>query len=650
MAWRVGEEGVPPPPDVLPGFTRAEFEDTCKRRFIYGAGFEAYGGAAGLYDLGPVGCAVKTNLLAMWRRHFVVEDGMLEVDTSALTPHEVFAASGHVQRFTDVLVQDAVTGAQHRLDKYLDEWCDARMASATPAECEELTAVRGTFETWSLEQMAEFVTKWRVASPEGNPLHPPKDFNLMFPTPIGPAGDRTGYLRPELAQGIILNFNRLLEFNGGRMPFAGACVGAAFRNEIAPRNNLLRVREFTLAEIEHFCHPDRKEHEKFASVADLEMYMWTAEAQSARQPVRAVRLGDAVADKTIANETLGYYIGRAALFLRGLGIRHARLRQHLPQEMAHYAADCWDVEVLTSFGWVECVGIADRAGFDLTCHAEETKTSFLAYERYPTPRVETVLVRHVDKRAVFKAFQKDGPAVLGALAVLSDPEAEALAGRLAAGEAAAVEAEGGVYCLAPEMYRVAWEKQTVEGYHYTPSVVEPSFGVGRLVYALLEQAYYVRRETAPAEPVAAPGKAPKKKKKQKGADNEKRAAFALSPRLAPYKVALLPLSASVAREAYCQEALAALRAGLGGCDVEYKVDAGSQTIGKRYSRADEIGVPYAVTIDTAYPDTALVTLRERDSMDQVFVSVADAVEAVHGLCVGRRTWASVTEQYEVKSA
>lgn len=114
------------------------------------------------------------------------------------------------------------------------------------------------------------ITERKIVSPKGNPFSDPFPFNLMFSTHIGPEGDRVGYMRPELAQGIILNFKRLLDTgNAQRMPFAGACIGTAFRNEIAPRAALIRVREFTLAEIEHFVNPNNKSHDKFNKIASV---------------------------------------------------------------------------------------------------------------------------------------------------------------------------------------------------------------------------------------------------------------------------------------------------------------------------------------------------------------------------------------------
>lgn len=185
----------------------------------------------------------------------------------------------------------------------------------------------------------------------GNDLTDPIEFNLMFSTHIGPTGLVKGFLRPETAQGIFVNFKRLLEFNQGKLPFAAAQIGNAFRNEISPRAGLLRVREFTMAEIEHFCDPTEKDHAKFANVRDTKLMLYSACNQMDGKSASEWTIGEAVTSGLVANETLGYFLARIQQFLLKIGILPDRLRfrQHMNNEMAHYACDCWDAECLTSY-------------------------------------------------------------------------------------------------------------------------------------------------------------------------------------------------------------------------------------------------------------------------------------------------------------
>ncbi|KAG6874618.1 Glycine--tRNA ligase 1, mitochondrial, partial [Termitomyces sp. T32_za158] len=176
----------------------------------------------------------------------------------------------------------------------------------------------------------------------------------MFTSSIGPTGQHPGYLRPETAQGHFLNFSRLLDFNNGRVPFASAQVGRSFRNEISPRAGLLRVREFTMAEIEHYVDPEDKSHSRFAEVSSQVVTLLNRKVQeSGSNQTVQMTIGDAVASGVIANETLGYFVARIYHFLVKIGINPERLRfrQHMGNEMAHYATDCWDAEIHNSTGW-----------------------------------------------------------------------------------------------------------------------------------------------------------------------------------------------------------------------------------------------------------------------------------------------------------
>lgn len=186
----------------------------------------------------------------------------------------------------------------------------------------------------------------------GGVLEAPVEFNLMFDTAIGPSGDLKGFLRPETAQGQFLNFSKLLDFNNAKMPFASASIGKSFRNEISPRAGLLRVREFLMAEIEHFVDPKDKRHSRFADMKDLKCRFLPKDVQQAgKTELSEITIGEAVASGMVDNETLGYFLGRIWLFLTKIGcdMTRVRFRQHMNNEMAHYASDCWDAEIHNSY-------------------------------------------------------------------------------------------------------------------------------------------------------------------------------------------------------------------------------------------------------------------------------------------------------------
>lgn len=445
---------------------------------------------------------------------------MLELECPAVTPEIVLKASGHVDRFTDFMVTDIKTGDCHRADHLLEHALEALLEDKknplSPEATKEARDLLASVGELKADTLGAALTKYGVKSPDtGNDISAPFAFNLMFKTSIGPKGDIVGFMRPETAQGIFVNFRDLLYYNGGKLPFAAAQIGNAYRNEIAPRAGLLRVREFTQAEIEHFVNPDDKSHPKFKEVAALAPLLYSRELQMAdEKKPKAITLGEAVAKGIIANETLAYFIGRTWLFFKRIGINPERMRfrQHLQHEMAHYANDCWDGEIDTSYGWVECVGLADRSAYDLTAHSKMSKIELNAYEKFPEPREVDLLKITPNKKELGLAFKKDGKAIIEYLESLTECDALELKAKLESG-AASITVDGSSFEIKPSMVEIKKEITKQSGRNFTPGVIEPSFGIGRIMYAMFEHAYYAReggdeaRSVFRFQPVVAPVKA-----------------------------------------------------------------------------------------------------------------------------------------------
>lgn len=246
----------------------------------------------------------------------------------------------------------------------------------------------------------------------------------------------SSFLRPETAQGHFLNFSRLLEFNNGRVPFASAQIGRSFRNEISPRAGLLRVREFTMAEIEHYVDPDDKKHERFSEVRDVKITLLDRHVQEAgKNTTVEITVGEAVDKGTIANETLGYFVTRIYLFLLKIGINPQRLRfrQHMANEMAHYATDCWDAEIHNSTGWTECVGCADRAAYDLTVHTNKTGHPLVVRQALKEPIVTQKEIPEWNKKALGKTFKQDAAAIQKIVESMDQEQLTKIKGELAQG-------------------------------------------------------------------------------------------------------------------------------------------------------------------------------------------------------------------------
>ncbi|CAM8881175.1 unnamed protein product [Rhodiola kirilowii] len=598
--------------------------NTLERKLFYIPSFKIYGGVAGLYDYGPPGCAVKSNVLAFWRQHFVLEENMLEVDCPCVTPEVVLKASGHVDKFTDLMVKDEKTGTCYRADHLLKDFCKDTLEkdlTLAPEKVVELKHILAVLDDLSAEELGSKIKEYGITAPDTkNPLSDPYPFNLMFQTSIGPSGLSTGFMRPETAQGIFVNFKDLYYYNGKKLPFGAAQIGQAFRNEISPRQGLLRVREFTLAEIEHFVDPDDKSHPKFKEVANLEFLMFPRDDQVSGKAAKKMNIGEAVSQGTVNNETLGYFIGRVYLFLTSLGIDKERLRfrQHLANEMAHYACDCWDAEIECSYGWIECVGIADRSAYDLRAHTDKSGVDLVAHEKFAEPKeVEKLVIAPVKKELglAFKGSQKN---VVEALEAMKEKEAMEMKANLD------TKGEVDFYVCTLEknvtikknMVTISKQKKKEHERVFTPSVIEPSFGIGRIIYCLFEHSFYTR-----------PSKA----------GDEQLNVFRFPPVVAPIKCTVFPL---VQNQQY-EEVAGVIAKKLTAAGISYKIDITGNSIGKKYARTDELGVPLAITVDK----TTSVTVRERDSKGQIRVSVDEVASVVKEVTDGQSTWADVQWRY-----
>uniref|UniRef100_A0A803VR83 Glycine--tRNA ligase n=1 Tax=Ficedula albicollis TaxID=59894 RepID=A0A803VR83_FICAL len=609
------ELALQPKDDIV---DRAKMEDTLKRRFFYDQAFSIYGGVSGLYDFGPVGCALKNNIIQAWRHHFIQEEQILEIDCTMLTPEPVLKTSGHVDKFADFMVKDVKNGECFRADHLLKAHLQKLMSDkkCTAEKKAEMENVLTQLDNYGQQELADLFVNYNVKSPvTGNDLSPPVSFNLMFKTSIGPGGNMPGYLRPETAQGIFLNFKRLLEFNQGKLPFAAAQIGNSFRNEISPRSGLIRVREFTMAEIEHFVDPSEKNHPKFQNVADLNILLYSAKAQVSGQSAHVMRLGDAVQQGVINNSVLGYFIGRIYLFLTKVGVspEKLRFRQHMENEMAHYACDCWDAESKTSYGWIEIVGCADRSCYDLSCHARATKVPLVA------EKTVNIVQFEANKGAIGKAYKKDAKVVMEYLSMCDECYISEMEQLLNEKGEFTVETEGKTFLLTKDMVTVKRFQKTLHVEEIIPNVIEPSFGIGRIMYTVFEHTFRVRE------------------------GDEQRTYFSFPAVVAPFKCSVLPLSQNQEFMPFVKELSEALtRTG-----ISHKVDDAAGSIGRRYARTDEIGVAFGITIDfdtvNRSPHTA--TLRERDSMRQIRAEISELPAIIRDLANGYLTWADVEAKY-----
>ncbi|KAB1187095.1 MULTISPECIES: glycine--tRNA ligase [Haloferax] len=591
------------------GTESAALAELAKRRGFFFGSSESYGGVGGFYTYGPQGAALKSNVEEAWRDRFAVQEGNLEIEAPTIMPEPVFEASGHLDGFDDMLVECAECGESHRADHLIED--NSALEDA---------------ETLSPEEAAEKIADLGLVCPNcGADLagQSVEEFNLMFETNIGPGSKTPGYLRPETAQGIFVEFPRIKEYARNRLPFGVTQIGRAYRNEISPRKNIVRTREFTQAELEQFVDPERDEPD-LSSVEDVEVRLYPAtEQQKDDGDYIDITVGEAVEEDIVANGWIGYYLGIAQEWYEHIGVdmERFRFRQHLPGERAHYAADCWDAESEVDGDWIEIAGFAYRGDYDLTKHGEHADDDFTVFQQYDEPKTVERAVVDPDMATLGPEFGAQAADVAEALEALAQRDPDAFDA-----DEVTLDIDGEDVTVDTDVANFAVETQTEAGEHITPHVVEPSFGVDRTVYTLLAHAY----ETDEV-------------------DGEARTFLSLSPTIAPTNVGVFPLVSNVDELVDLADDVAEeLRTA--GFAVVYD-DSGS--IGRRYRRQDEVGTPFCVTIDRDGLEGSganTVTIRERDSGRQVRVPVSDLVETFVGLRAGTTSFDDVLETNEVVKA
>ncbi|HEV2225947.1 MAG TPA: glycine--tRNA ligase [Nitrososphaerales archaeon] len=478
-----------------------QFDDVVRlaqQRGFFFKSAESYPNApAGFIDYGPLGVALRNNFVELWRRKIVRKDGMLEIDGSQILPKAVFEASGHLASFTDPFVRCAKCGSVFRPDKLVEE----KTGKPVPEKLSD-----GDYDAL-MEKSGVRCLKC------GSKLSGTSRFNMMFKLGIGPSMEEA-YLRPETCQSIFVDFPLLFKTQRIKLPIGIAQVGKSFRNEIAPRQSLIRMRELNQAEVEVFFNPKNTDHPRFNWAQSEALSFVTPDGIESKLTV-----SDGIAKGIIPNNLIGHYLALLVRFFEAAGLSRDVLRFRIlsEEDRAFYSKAAFDLEVSLSLGWVELVACNYRGDYDLGRHSKVSGTDF------------TVL----------------------------DGEEKVL-----------------------------------------PNVFELSMGVDRSLYALIESS-------------------------MKG-EGERRI-LEIRPYLAPIKASVFPL---VNKDGLQEAAMEVFKDLQDEFDVFYD-ESGS--IGRRYARADEAGVPFCVTLDYDTLKDKTVTLRERDTRDQNRVAILELAEKIKGL-------------------
>jgi glycyl-tRNA synthetase len=483
-----------------------------KRRGFFWPSYEIYGGVGGFITYGPLGSLLKRRLESKFRSFYLQPLGILEIETSVIMPAKILEASGHVESFKEPIVKCLKCQRKFRADHILQEF-----GKMIDTETEKL----------SLKETMDEIKKRNIRCPEcgAENFGESEEFMTMFTTIIGPYSDSVGYGRPEAAQGIFVEFKRILESARGKLPLGVAQIGHALRNEISPRQGPVRLREFTIIDIEFFLDPENPQCPRLEEVENEKLRLIIAEnkLKGVIEPIE-VTVREALNKGYIKKEWQAYFMAYAKKLLVELGVTANKQRfiEKLEWERAHYSVQGFDQEVyLDRWGWTEVSGHNYRTDYDLSRHMKFSGVDLTAFK----------------------------------------------------------ETENG------------------EGRRFLPHVVEPSFGLDRLVYVALEYAYTKRK---------------------------KRTLLSLPRELAPNQIGVFPLVSKDGlpekAEEICQKLIQE------GFTVEWD-ESGS--IGRRYARADEAGTPLGVTADYQTLEDGTVTIRDRDTWKQVRSEIRNLPELLH---------------------
>lgn len=449
---------------------------------------------AGFWEYGPVGVSMKNRFIELWRRELLRRDDMIEIDGSQVMSRSVFEASGHIRNFSDPLMECKHCKSIFRADRYLSEKMGRTIAEGS-----------------SEMELTSLITSNNIRCQNCNgEFKPVTRFNMMFKVGIGSSHDEA-YLRPETCQTIFVDFGRIFKTMRGRLPLGIAQIGKSFRNEIAPRQSLLRLREFYQAEIEVFCNPNRlNELPRFDEVRGTQLNISDSEQH------RNITVSDCLKQDLLPNKLVAYYLAILTEFYNktGIDMDRTRFRRLSDDEKAFYSKVAFDFEVETSIGWLELVACNYRADYDLKGHS---------------------LISNRNLEVVDSADQTK----------------------------------------------------------VLPHVFELSMGIDRSLYCILEHSYYEDFE------------------------HDDRAVLKLKPYLAPITFGILPLMNKAEMADKSKRIHSILRK-----DFDSVYDA-SGSIGRRYRRLEEIGTPFALTIDHQTLIDATVTVRYRDTMAQERVKIED---------------------------
>lgn len=517
--------------------------------------YAQYGSVSGNQDLGPNSTKIKNNIIALWRKIMVNEQrDILEMDLPTVVPSIVYERSGHISRFTDPVIENdmGIFRADHIAR-------DIMIKTNRHSEI-HLTDIMSNSELEDFINKSGFFTDDEGKNVEVTVV----DKQMMHQLNSGE------YMRPEIAQNIVLNIERMTQLQRKSLPCGIAHIGKAYRKEISPRP-FTRLVEFTLGEIEYFYDPTVEY--SYIPIHDRELCVVAKNNHSGKGEIMKISAIEFTSPYFIR------FVEMAMRFIERLGIQLdlVRLKQHNENELAHYAKDCWDIECLVDGEWLECIGIADRGDYDTKIHDVKFK------RKLSIPQTRTLIKVKPDKEKIARVFKSKTSQICELLNGMTDFDFDS--NGKTQNITLVIDNENCV--ITSDMLEIKTVTENIYDEEYFPCIIEPSCGIDRLMYVTLRHNTWIRKDTP-------------------------RVVMSLSESIAPYVIGIVQLSNTPGIMSIIDN----IENELMDNDIYSYIDRSSCGIGKRYVRMDQIGVKYVVTVDLDTPKNNVIWLRNRDSTEQ----------------------------------
>lgn len=533
--------------------------------------YQIYGGLSGFQDYGILGTRLKNNLIKVWKDLFVNDgDNVEEIETPVIMNHALLKASGHVEKFDDFIVYDNINKKDIRADHLVKRWFkDNNMPDMVDM-----------VESFDMKELEDNINKYKML---GDEIVKVRRKNLMFG--VGDNVLEPDYLRPEIAQAMFSNFREVNKFLQKDLPLGIAQVGKSFRKEISPEQ-FTRLREFNQAELEYFFDPTDGNFNRLDKYENVVIPLISSDMQLEGDKLKFISIEDAINQGIIKNIIMAYFLAKIFVFSQKIGLHNdkIRFRQHLPNEMAHYASECWDLECFVNGAWLECVGCANRGSYDLEAHAKGSGQKLTVKKELKEPIIKEQLKISIKKGIIAKKFKELTPNIVKVLEGMTQDDIIGIGDEIVIGDCVI---DSSMFVVEKDIVKILFEE-------FYPHVIEPSFGIDRLIYSVFEHNFWLRDET--------------------------RIVMSLPVCICPYVVAVFPLM----KKNELVDVAVRINKMLGSNRIKYFYDNSSTKIGKKYVRSDEIGINFALTIDYETLDDDCVTVRDRDDMVQVRVKI-DAI-------------------------